>query len=147
LLLVVGDTQKHKYNVMTIGWGSIGILWQKPVFSVLVRPTRYSYHFIEKNGEFTINVPDLSMKNEASFCGTKSGREFDKFKELGLNLKDSTKISIPYIDRCGLTYECRTIYKQKLDKKLIPHEVDKKLYPNKDYHTVYYGEILAVHKK
>lgn len=144
LLLVTGD--KHKHNIMTIGWGTIGIMWKKPVFTVLVRPTRYSFNLLEKHGEFTVNVPDLSMKKIADFCGTKSGREFDKFKELGLTIKHSTKIETPYIKECHIVYECAVIYKHTLDPKVIPHEFDKQIYPLKDYHTVYYGEILAVHK-
>lgn len=145
LLLVVGDS--HKNNVMTIGWGTIGILWRKPIFTVLVRPTRYSFNLLEKHGEFTVNVPEISMKKEANFCGTKSGREFDKFKELGLTLKSSTKISVPYIKECKFIYECKVIYKHKLDSKIVPIDISKTLYPDKDYHTVYYGEILAVHKQ
>lgn len=144
LLLVVGDT--HKNNVMTIGWGTLGTLWKKPVFTVFVRPTRYSFNLIEKHDEFTVNVPNISMKKETVFCGTKSGREFDKFKELGFTLKSSSKLLVPYIKECKLIYECKVIYKHKLDPKIVPLDISKDLYPQKDYHTAYYGEIVAMHK-
>lgn len=144
ILLVVGDGREN--NVMTIGWGTIGVIWGKPVFTVLVRPTRHSFHFMEKTGEFTVNVPHLSMEKITAFCGTKSGRDFDKFKELNLTLKNSSKISAPYINECKIIYECKVIYKQKLDEKIIPPEIGNSFYPKKDYHTVYYGEILALHQ-
>ncbi|TKJ45032.1 flavin reductase, partial [Candidatus Aerophobetes bacterium Ae_b3b] len=67
LLLVSGDMEKS--NVMTIGWGTSGIIWGKPVFIVLVRPSRYTYGFIEKIGQFTVNVPFPEMEEIVSFCG------------------------------------------------------------------------------
>ncbi|MEM2178234.1 MAG: flavin reductase [Nitrososphaerota archaeon] len=83
-LLLVSIDSNGKPNVMTIGWGSIGIIWYKPVFTVLVRPSRYTHKLIEETEDFTINVPKKGMKDIIDFCGSVSGREVDKFKEKNL---------------------------------------------------------------
>ena len=85
LLLVTADAAGEP-NVMTIGWGAIGAIWGRPVFIVLVRPSRYTYSRLEEVGEFTVNVPPPELAAAASLCGTVSGRDCDKFKEAGLTL-------------------------------------------------------------
>ena len=104
----VGD----KVNPMTIGWGSIGVEWGKPIFTAYVRPSRYTHEMIEATGEFTVNVPMGNVKNILGFCGTKSGREVDKVAELGLTLEEPMNISVPGIRELPLTLECKVIYKQ-----------------------------------
>ena len=71
-------------NTMTIGWGSLGVIWGKPVFSVLVRPSRYTYGLLEASGEFTVSVPLTDMAKALGVCGSKSGRDLDKFAAAGL---------------------------------------------------------------
>ena len=73
-LLLVSGTSKQA-NVMTIGWGLPGILWGRPFFIVAVRPSRYTYRFIEETGDFTVNVPRRGMEEIVSYCGTVSGRD------------------------------------------------------------------------
>ncbi|MHC6179509.1 flavin reductase family protein [Clostridium sp. JNZ X4-2] len=135
-----------KVNTMTIGWGSIGVIWRKPVFTVLVRESRYTREFIEDSGEFTVSVRfDDDMKKAFSICGTKSGRNIDKFKECGLKILPGKSLNSPVIDGCNMYYECKIIYKRNMDKKLLSEEVDSDCYGGSnegDYHTIYYGEIV-----
>ena len=138
-------------NTMTIGWGTLGIEWGKPIYTVFVRESRYTKALLEKNGEFTINVPmgDID-KNILSVCGTKSGRDMDKFAELGLTEETPEVISVPAIKELPLTLECKVIYKQDQDPAAIAKENDDRYYakgtPNEgDYHTAYYGQILAAY--
>ncbi|WP_369703401.1 flavin reductase family protein [Clostridium moutaii] len=135
-----------KVNTMTIGWGSIGVIWRKPVFTVLVRESRYTREFIESSGEFTVSVRfDDDMKKAFSICGTKSGRDIDKFKECGLQILPGKSLNSPVIDGCNMYYECKIIYKRNMDKKLLSEEVDLDCYGGTnegDYHTIYYGEIV-----
>ena len=78
-----------KINSMVIGWGHLGRIWERPVFIAYVRDCRYTYEMIEKNPEFTINVPINEMnKNAFMICGTKSGRDMDKISEAGLTLEE-----------------------------------------------------------
>ena len=138
-------------NTMTIGWGLIGVVWGRPVFQVLVRESRHTKKLLEKHGEFTVNVAmDENVKNILAVCGTKSGRDMDKIKELGLTLEAGKTVSVPAIRQLPLTLECKVIYKQDQDPAAIHPECDQKYYAKGtknegDYHTVYYGEITAAY--
>lgn len=138
-------------NTMTIGWGTIGIQWGKPIFIAFVRESRHTKKLLEKNGEFTVNVPLGAIdKSILGTCGTKSGRDVDKVKELGLTLEEPETISVPAIRELPLTLECKVIYKQDQNPAAIAPEYDTRYYakgtPNEgDYHTAYYGEILAAY--
>ena len=83
-LLLVAHGKEGKANIMTIGWGTIGSIWGRPTFIVLVRPSRYTYSRLEEVEEFTVNVPSKSLARAVLHCGTVSGREHDKFKEMNL---------------------------------------------------------------
>ncbi len=136
-----------RLNVMTIGWGSMGIIWGKPVFTLLVRGSRYSYELLEKSQEFTINVPvKKDLKHELMLCGTKSGRDIDKFRECGLTPEKSRELTTPVIKECSLYLECKVVYKQAMDENLIDQKVKKSYYPQGDFHVMYYGEIIAAYK-
>lgn len=138
----------EQINTMTIGWGHIGVEWSRPIFVAYVRETRYTKQMLEANGEFTVNVPTGEVDNKIlGFCGTKSGRDTDKIKELGLTLVDSDVISVPGIKELPLTLECKVIYKQKQDLSAIPADIISRYYPAdetgfQDYHYAYYGEIV-----
>ena len=139
-------------DTMTIGWGTLGIEWGKPIFTVFVRESRYTKALLDKNPEFTINVPlgDYD-KNIISVCGTKSGRDMDKIKELGLHLEEPETISVPGIRELPLTLECKVIYRQDQDPAAVNEENTARYYPRNeqfpqgDYHTAYYGQILAAY--
>ena len=142
-----------KVNTMTISWGTLGIEWGKTIFTVFVRENRFTKSQLDKNPEFTINVPvgDFNKKI-LGIAGTKSGRDMDKIKEIGLTLEESEKISVPGIKELPLTLECKVLYKQEQDRNEIPADIVADCYPadvdssfhgaNKDYHTAYYGEIV-----
>lgn len=130
-----------KINTMTIGWGSISYIWQRPVFIVYVRPSRYTYELIEKSGEFTVSVPYEDMKMQLGFCGVKSGRKTDKFAALELKTFESKTIKTPVLNIKGMHYECKVVYKTPIDPAILDKNV-KAYYPNGDHHTMYFGEIL-----
>lgn len=134
----------NKVNTMTISWGSIGFEWNKPIFTVLVRKSRYTHQFIEKSGEFTVSIPvDDSMKEALAFCGKESGRDVNKFEECNLKVEEGKEINVPVISECGLVYECRVVYKQDMDINLLDEEIKKAKYSDGDIHTIYYGEIVG----
>jgi flavin reductase (DIM6/NTAB) family NADH-FMN oxidoreductase RutF len=128
-------------NTMTIGWAAIGFIWGRPMVSVLVRRTRHTFGIIERAGDFTVSVPMKGMKKELEFCGTKSGRKCNKFTECGLELTPSVRAHTPVINCAGVNYECRIVYKSAMDAVNLIEEY-RHLYPLKDYHTIYYGEIM-----
>lgn len=135
---------EDKINTMAIGWATAGIAWGKPVFTVFVRESRYTHKFMEKCGEFTVSIPvNDSLKKALSFCGSKSGREFDKIKECNLKLISGETMSTPVIDGCGLYFECKILYKSNMKPDFLDKKVDSQSYSNNDYHTMYYGEVLS----
>lgn len=136
-------------NTMTIGWGKIGVEWYKPIFIAYVRESRYTKQMLEENGEFTVNIPVGSCDSRIlSYCGTKSGRDTDKIKDLGLTLEPSDYISVPGIKELPLTLECKVIYQQTQDLDALPSSILDRFYPiegengSRDPHIAYYGEIV-----
>lgn len=139
-----GDT----VNTMTIGWGCMGIEWNRPVFITYVRESRYTREILKENPEFTVNVPYGEFDSRIlSYCGKASGREVDKIKTLGLTLVSSDQVSVPGIQELPLTLECRVIYQKKQDAEDLPESIRKRFYPTDengqaDEHIAFYGEIV-----
>jgi len=140
-LLLVSCGKSGKPNVMTISWGFIGYLWGETVFVAAIRTSRFTHDILEENGEFTINVPAESMENIVQYCGEVSGRQHDKISDLKLSLADGRKVKVPVIVECKMHYECRVIHKLDINPNLVPDEW-KQLYKNRDYHTLYFGQVL-----
>lgn len=136
----------NKLNTMTIGWGSFGIIWGKPTLILMVRKSRYTYQLIENSGQFTVSFPgENELKKELVFCGTNSGRKFDKFKECQLTPVKGSKIETPIVGEGKLHFECKTIYKQEMQENNLDKNLNNRWYPDKDYHTFYYAEILGTY--
>lgn len=147
---------KGRVNTMSISWGTLGIEWNRPIFTTFVRESRFTKELLDESGEFTVNIFLNNFdKNIIGICGTKSGRDTDKIKDLNLTLVDSEIVDVPAIKELPLTLECKVIYKQKQDENAIPEEIKEKNYPedvpgdfygsNRDYHTAYYGEIVSAY--
>ncbi len=132
-------------NTMTIGWATIGFVWQKPIFMIAVRDSRHTFGIIEKAADFTVSVPSGDMTAAIAFCGTKSGRDFDKFKECNLTTENARKTESPVIAVPGIHFECRIVFKAPMDPAYLDQSYEK-LYPEKDYHTLYFGEILECYE-
>ncbi|MBM3211494.1 flavin reductase family protein [Candidatus Poribacteria bacterium] len=144
-LLLVSVDSNGKPNAMTIGWGTIGIIWGKPVFTVLVRPSRYTYRLLEYANDFTVNVPSADMNDIVAFCGSASGRDHDKFLEKGLKAVPGKKVKSPIIEQCLIHYECSIIHKNDVLKDKLVDNIVYSAYPKGDFHSIYYGEILSVY--
>lgn len=144
-LLLVSRDARRRPNAMTIGWGSIGIYWGKPVFVVPVRESRYTYQCIEKTGDFTVNLLPRKLAHVAEYCGTLSGRDHDKLAECRLTAVDGGQVKSPIIDECVLCYECKVVHVNDVVPAALTREISRSCYPKGDYHRLYFGEILAVH--
>ena len=139
----VGD----KVNSMTIGWGTLGIIWEKPVFVAYVRQQRYSRQMLDECREFTINVPlgDYDRKI-LGICGSKSGRDIDKIEAAGLTPVAPEVIGVPGLKELPLTLECRVLYRQEQESHLFNDEITRKFYTiETGDHICYYGEIVSAY--
>ena len=143
MLITAGNI--GKYTMMTASWGAMGVLWGKDVVSCVVRPTRYTYGFIEESDNFTLCFFSEKHRKILDFCGSKSGRDVDKTKAAGLTPVKGSLGGV-YFKEARLVFECKKIYFQDLDNRnfLLPEIEDN--YPNKDYHRMYVGEIKKVLK-
>lgn len=144
---------EEKTNTMTISWGSLGIEWGKPLFITFVRTSRFTHQQLEKNPEFTINIPMGEFDSKIlGIAGSKSGYDIDKIAELGVTLEEPEIISVPGIKELPLTLECRVVYQQTQDLARLKDEYCEQFYPqdasgthhgsNRDCHTAFYGEIV-----
>ena len=144
-LLLASVDAKGNPNAMTIGWGTIGIIWAKPIFIVLVRPSRYTYDLIEITNDFTVNVPTPKLADKVSYFGTVSGRNQNKFKAKGLTVSPGKKVKSPIIDECVINYECRVVHKNDVIPDRLADEIRYSAYRQGDFHRIYFGEILVVY--
>jgi len=144
--LVVESSEDKKINVMTIGWVAIGYMWGKPMMTVMVRKSRFTYGVIEKATSFTVSIPEDNLEEALSFCGTKSGRYFDKFKKCNLTTIPSKNVATPIVNIPGIHYECKIVYKSKMNSDFLCKEYKENVYSDNDYHTLYFGEIAASYK-
>lgn len=132
-----------KVNTMTIGWGSIGYIWNKPIFTVLVRYSRFTHELLENTDEFTVSVPTKNNLSKAlGICGTQSGRDLDKIQAADLTLQESISLETPIIKECDLHFECKIVHKQSMEPSLLNENIKNEKYADNDYHVIYYGEII-----
>ncbi len=130
---------KQSLNTMTVSWGALGVIWQKPVTFIFIRPQRYTFEFLEKNDYYSLSFLKDGFKNILGICGSKSGRNFDKIKETGLIPIFDRKA--PYFDQSKLAFICRKIHAQFIDPSCFVDESINSEYKNKDYHKIFVGEI------
>jgi flavin reductase (DIM6/NTAB) family NADH-FMN oxidoreductase RutF len=139
--MLIAAGKEKKFNMMTASWGGLGILWGKQVCFCFIRPTRYTYKFVEEEDFFTINFFGEEYRDVLNFCGTKSGKDVNKITGTRLTPVKSDSGSI-YFAEARMVLECRKIYFQDIDPKhFLEKEIDKN-YPGKDYHRMYIGEIV-----
>ena len=142
-LLLAASKRSGQSNVMTIGWGMVGVIWGKPIFMVLVRPSRYTYEFIEDSQCFTVNVPSEDLRRLAGLCGSHSGREMDKFATYNIATTPAQLIQAPTIDACPMVYECQVVHYNDVIPQNLNPEIEVGSYGGADYHRLYYGHILG----
>jgi flavin reductase (DIM6/NTAB) family NADH-FMN oxidoreductase RutF len=112
---------------------------------VAVRPSRHTYRLLEETGEFTVNVPpEKEMDEAAAYCGRVSGRDHDKFSELGLEVEEGMTVKSPLVSRCVAHLECRVIGRSRLVPGLLAEDVRKGSYASGDFHTLYFGKPLRI---
>jgi flavin reductase (DIM6/NTAB) family NADH-FMN oxidoreductase RutF len=128
---------------MTVGWGGIGYFWKRPFVVIAVRPSRYTYEFLEKYPDFTLNLFPEQYDEQVAWCGAHSGRTVDKLKHTGLTAMAGRQVSSPVFAEAELVLECRKLYWSDLEPAHFLAQHIASNYSKKDYHRMYLGEILA----
>ena len=141
LLVTVGADGNP--NVMTIGWGMLGEVWYRPIFLVLVRPSRHSYSRMEQVSDFTVNVLPRELSAAAGLCGSVSGRDRDKFQEAKLTPAPGREVRSPVIKECVVHYECRTVHRVDMVPDALAQSIRQQFYKDGDFHRIFFGEIVS----
>ncbi len=142
MLITAGNS--INYNMMTASWGTIGYLWERPVAFIFVRPQRYTFQFVNNEDYFTLSFFTEDYKDVLKKMGTVSGRNFDKIGYERINAVITENNTIAFAE-ARVIIECKKIYSSVIaEENFIDISIPEKIYPKKDYHTMYIGEILNV---
>lgn len=144
--MLITSGSVDNYNTMTASWGGMGHLWNKNVCFIFVRPSRYTYEFMEKNDNFSLSFFNEEWRNALTICGKKSGRDIDKAKETGLIPIPGNNQTTGF-DQARLIIECKKLYYQDIIPEQFLDPTIEKNYNGSDYHRMYVGEILSIMKK
>lgn len=144
------------FNACTIGWGSMGTLWSKPVITVYIHPARYTCGFMKDNGQFTVSFFPENYRQALGTLGSCSGRDCDKMTASGLT-PEAMGESVAFKE-ANLTFLCRKLYQHQMAKEDLAPEIQNyyKSYPNAfptgengewEPHWVFVGEVISVNDK
>lgn len=126
-VMVSCQREGEKPNIITVAWTGT-VCTNPPMVYISVRPQRYSYDILDETGEFVINLTTKELARATDYCGVRSGRDVDKFKETGLTAVEVTKVKAPLIAEAPVNIECRITEKKELGS-----------------HHMFLAEVLAVH--
>ena len=143
-MLITAANSHGEVNTMTASWGCAGILWNKPVAICFIRPQRYTYGIVEDTDTLTLSFfPKGEYRDALRYCGTKSGRDGDKFAATGLTVESASN-GAPYVAEANLVLVCRKLYADDLKEGCFIDPELLKNYAAKDYHRFYICEIAEV---
>lgn len=128
--LLITAEKDGKVNTMTASWGGFGVLWNKKVAYIFIRPQRYTKEFVDFSDRLSVCVLPNSYRKELSYLGNVSGKDEDKISNA--NLKVQKYEDVPYFDEARLTLICRKLYAQDLKEEyFIEKDIIDKWYPQK----------------
>ena len=143
-MLITAGTPES-LNTMTASWGGLGVLWERKVATCYIRPTRHTFGFVEEAPNFTLSFFGEQHRKALTYCGTHSGRDGDKIKAAGLTpVRDGGFV---YFAEARLVLSCRKIYSQDILPERFLDPAIEAMYPQKDYHRMYIGEIVRCLKR
>lgn len=145
--LLINSYNEEKVNSMTASWGGMGILWNKPVAFIFVRPQRYTQELLPNNEFFSLSVLEESFRKTLNYLGSTSGRDEDKLEKSRLTVSRDENYA-PIIEEARLNIMVRKLFSQKLDEdSFFDKSLVEKNYENKDFHYMYVVEILKILEK
>ena len=130
------------FNTMTISWGGLGTIWNKPVATVYIRTSRLTHEYMDKNEYFSVCFFPEQYKETLGILGAKSGREIDKMHIEGLTPRKEMDTVV--YDEADITLVCRKLFVQELDPSKIPSDIVDKFYNGIAPHDMYIGEVVSV---
>jgi flavin reductase (DIM6/NTAB) family NADH-FMN oxidoreductase RutF len=141
--MLITAKNNDKVNTMTASWGGFGVMWNKNVAHIVLRPQRYTKEFVDNSDNFSLTFFDEKFKKQLGYLGKVSGRDEDKISKANLTTQylDDT----PYFEEGNIVIKCKKLYAQDFKPEcFVESDLAEKIYPDKDYHKLYFGEIEKV---
>lgn len=137
--MIIAAGNKNNHNMMTASWGGLGVLWNKNVATIYVRPSRYTLEFLNTNTAFSLN---FFGDNKAlhKIGGAMSGRNIDKTK--AANLTTTYQENTVFYQEAKLVLICKKLYFSEFNSQNFLSPDIESFYPLKDYHNIFIGEIV-----
>ena len=144
--MLITAKNNETVNTMTASWGTLGVLWGKPVAICYIRPQRYTFPIVESGNSLSLSFLGEEYRNALKLCGTLSGRDVDKASETGLTPK-AVDGSMSF-EEAEIVLVCKKLAFQDINPEgFINRTVGSTCYPDKDYHRMYIGEIVKCYVK
>lgn len=144
--MLITAKKGESVNTMTASWGGLGVMWNKNVVYIVLRPQRYTKEFIDNSENFSLAFFDEIYKKQLAYLGSVSGRDENKIEKSGLTLCDFG--GVPGFNEAKLIIVCKKLLKSEfLPENFYDEQIKNDNYPNKDYHTLYIGEIINIYSK
>lgn len=142
--MLLAAEKEGRVNMMTASWGGVGFLWQKPVTFTFFRPQRLTLEHVNASETFSQCFFEESLRGKLTFCGSESGRDYDKVKECGFTVQSDS--GAPYFAEASLALVCKKLYAQPLEADcfLEGGGLNRLHYPENDHHIMFISEILKV---
>lgn len=144
MLLTAGDFKAGHFNTMTVAWGSLGMMWNKPFAMVVVRPSRYTFDFMNQYPDFTLTAFPKEFHKDLSYLGKVSGRDEDKIAHTHLHPCAARTTGSPVFQEAELIIECRKTYWNDFLPDHFPDASVREVHENSNIHRMYFGEITHV---
>ena len=146
MLITAGSgLARNQWNTMTASWGSFGVFWNKRTVTCVIRPTRHTFDFVERESLVTFSFFDSTMKKALQVCGSTTGAEIDKAEAAGITPMLLENGAVGFAE-ARLNLVCRKIFAQDIDPASFIDSALDKNYPEKDYHRMYICEILRAYR-
>ena len=143
--MLISAGTANSWNTMTASWGGVGVIWGKPSATCYIRHSRYTKEFVDKSEYFTLTFLKDGHRDALSLLGSESGRDMDKMHDSGL-----TSIFVdgqPAFEEAELVLVCRKRCKSEIaPEDILQQEIIDNNYADRDFHTMYIGEIVAAYQ-
>jgi flavin reductase (DIM6/NTAB) family NADH-FMN oxidoreductase RutF len=145
-MLITAAKPDGSVNTMTASWGGFGVMWNKEVAFVVIRPQRYTREFVENSTSFSLTFFDSKYKKALSHLGNVSGRDEDKIAKTGLTTAFDN--GMPYFEEAETAIFVRKLFVQRIEEEaFLDKRIIERWYPEKDFHYLYIAEITNILKK
>lgn len=130
-------------NTMTASWGGFGVMWNKEVAFIVIRPQRYTKEFVDEVESFSLTFFDKSYLKDLSYLGKVSGKDEDKITKVGFTIiKDN---NVPYFEEAHTAIFAKKLFAQPINEDaFIDKSIIDQWYPSKDFHILYIAEITKI---